>query len=65
MYCVKKLQCLYILLVFTIACNKSDNKTVEPIESSLIGKWTYTEHYESAVRDCPADSDHAAYPGEE
>jgi len=30
-----------VLLFLTVACKKS----IEPIESSLIGKWTYTEYY--------------------
>jgi len=41
---VKKIQILLLpLLLFAIACKKS----VEPIENSLIGKWTYTEYYYS------------------
>ena len=45
---MKKLQFLSIvLLFFTIACEKSGNKIIEPIENSLIGKWTYTEYYMS------------------
>jgi len=44
---LKKLQFLSILLVFTISCKKSGDKTVESIDSSLIGKWTYTEYYYS------------------
>jgi hypothetical protein len=47
-YCVKKLQFLSILLVFAIACKKSGDKTIEPVKNSLIGKWTYTEHYGSS-----------------
>jgi hypothetical protein len=43
---VKKIQLLTItLLLFTIACKKSGEKIIEPIENSLIGKWTYTEYY--------------------
>ena len=39
---MKKLPILVLaLLLFALACNKS----VEPIESSLIGRWTYTEYY--------------------
>ena len=39
---MKKLQLLGLVLLFlTVACKKS----IEPIESSLIGKWTYTEYY--------------------
>ena len=41
---MKKIQLLLLpLLLFAIACKKS----VEPIENSLIGKWTYTEYYYS------------------
>jgi hypothetical protein len=43
---VKKLQLLTIaLLFFTIACKKSGEKVLEPIENSLIATWTYTEYY--------------------
>jgi hypothetical protein len=45
---LKKLQFLSILLLFTISCKKSGDKTIEPVENSLIGKWTYTEHYGSS-----------------
>jgi hypothetical protein len=39
---MKKLQLLGLVLLFlTVACKKS----IEPIENSLIGKWTYTEQY--------------------
>ena len=39
---MKKIQLLLLLLLlFATACKKS----VEPIENSLIGKWTYTEYY--------------------
>jgi len=42
---VKKLQLLSIaLLFFAIACKKSGNKIIEPVENSLKGKWTYTEY---------------------
>jgi len=42
MNCMKKLQLPGLVLLFlTVACKKS----IEPIESSLIGKWTYTEYY--------------------
>ena len=41
---MKKIQLLgLVLLFFTVACKKS----IEPIENSLIGKWTYTEYYYS------------------
>ena len=41
---MKKIQILLLpLLLFAIACKKS----VDPIENSLIGKWTYTEYYYS------------------
>lgn len=41
---MKKIQILLLpLLLFAIACKKS----VDPIENSLIGKWTYTEYYMS------------------
>ena len=36
-----------VLLCFAIACKKSGNKIIEPIENGLIGKWTYTEFYVS------------------
>jgi len=46
--CVKKLQFLSLaLLLFTIACEKSSNKIIEPNENGLLGKWTYTEYYMS------------------
>jgi len=39
---MKKLQLpALLLLFFAVACKKS----IEPIESILIGKWTYTEYY--------------------
>ena len=39
---MKKLQLpALLLLFFAVACKKS----IEPIESILIGKWTYTEQY--------------------
>jgi len=42
---MKKLQLPgLVLLLFSVACKKS----IEPIENSLIGKWTYTEHYISS-----------------
>jgi hypothetical protein len=42
---VKKLHFLsLIFLVFILGCRKS---SLEPIENSLIGKWTYTEYYQS------------------
>jgi len=45
---VKKLQFLAaFLLVFAVACKKSSNRIIEPIENSLTGKWTYTEYYMS------------------
>ena len=45
MNCMKKLQLPGLVLLFlTVACKKS----IEPIESSLIGKWTYTEYYISS-----------------
>jgi hypothetical protein len=45
MICVKKLLFLsLILLVFIPGCKKS---SLEPIENSLIGKWIYTEYYQS------------------
>jgi hypothetical protein len=45
---MKKLQLLgLVLLFFTVACKKS-NEPIEPIENSLIGKWTYTEYYISS-----------------
>jgi len=57
---VKKLQVLSIILVFTIACKKSANK--EPIENSLIGKWTYTESYISPAG--PTDWQPVSPPGQ-
>ena len=45
---MKKFQLLVLcLLFFAIACKKSGNKIIEPIDNDLIGKWTYTEYYYS------------------
>jgi hypothetical protein len=45
MMCVKKLPFLIPgILLFIIGCKKSD---LEPIDKTLIGKWTYTEYYMS------------------
>jgi len=45
---VKKLQILSLLLLFfVIACQKSGNKIIEPIENRLIDRWTYTGYYVS------------------
>jgi len=57
---VKYLQILSILLVFTIACKKSDNN--DPIKSGLIGKWTYTESYISPAG--PTDWQPVSPPGQ-
>ena len=46
---MKRFQFISVVLLFiTVACKKSGDKTDEPIENSLVGKWTYTEHYASA-----------------
>jgi len=48
---VKKFQSLVLsLLFFAIACKKSGNRIIEPIDNGLIGKWTYTEYYYSIGR---------------
>ena len=44
---VKKLDLPGLILLFFIIACKKDNKVIEPIENSLIGKWTYTEYYMS------------------
>jgi hypothetical protein len=45
---MKPIQFISLVLLFiTLACKKSVDKTIEPIEDSLIGNWTYTEHYGS------------------
>ena len=45
---MKKLQFLpVVLLIFAVACKKSNNRIIEPNEGGLTGKWTYTEYYMS------------------